>query len=43
MAYMEREAYIDERTVPMNSEPRVLSRGIDAGMEEKGLERENEE
>jgi hypothetical protein len=26
------ETHIDERTVPMNNEPRVLSTGINAGM-----------
>jgi hypothetical protein len=32
MADTEIETYIDERTVPMNNEPRVLSTGINAGM-----------
>ena len=43
MADTDSETHIDERTVPMNREPRVLSRGINAGMAANGLKRENEE
>ena len=43
MAYTDSETYIDERTVPMNSEPRVLSIVNDAGIAEKDLKREDEE
>jgi hypothetical protein len=42
MAYTDSEAYIDERIVPMNNAPRVLSRGINAGMAEKDLNKERE-
>jgi hypothetical protein len=35
MVYTDSETNIDERTVPMNNEPRVLSTGNNAGMAEK--------
>ena len=35
------ETYIDERTVPMNNAPRVLSTGIDAGMVDGSQKRDN--
>ena len=35
MAYANRETHIDERTVPTNKAPRVLSTGINAGIAEK--------
>jgi hypothetical protein len=35
MAYTDIETHIDERTVPMYNDPRVLSKGINAGMAEK--------
>ena len=41
MAYKDCETHIDERTVPMYSEPRVLSTGIDAGIAEKCQKKEN--
>ena len=43
MAYADRETHIDERTVPMNSGPRILSI-VNPGMRERPkLKRENEE